>query len=212
MLKSLKKDLKLLILLSLWCVTLALLRVFITGSTAFLFMIYNLFLAWIALFLSYYLGNFLKSKSTNRILLAGIFVPWLLFLPNTFYILTDLFHLQSHQIKNLPWFNLILLLTFSLNGLFLGITSLKLVSNSLAGYLSRSKIILFEIGVLLLSSYGVYLGRYLRWNSWDILVNPVGLFVGSSQALFSPSALGMIITFFVMIWFCYYFYTDGRRE
>lgn len=214
MLKGLKKDFSILLLLSFWCIVLVFVRIYITGSNAFLFMVYNLFLAWIPVVLAVifknYIANYTQKKLSKNTIIIIIFISWLLFLPNTFYIFTDLFHIPAYPINKAPWFNLIFLLTFSLNGLFLGIVSLKIVSNSLSHLITKYKIIIFETTVLLLSSYGVYLGRYLRWNSWDILVNPVGLFVDGSQAFFNPSALGMILVFFVMLQFCYFFYTDYR--
>jgi uncharacterized membrane protein len=102
---------------------------------------------------------------------------WLLFIPNSFYILTDLFHLaDGHRDHRVPeWFDLALILSFALNGLLLGILSTGQVERLLAPEATRVGRWIFLFPVMVLNGLGVYIGRYLRYNSWDIVSNPFDL-------------------------------------
>ena len=98
---------------------------------------------------------------------------WFIFFPNAPYILTDLFHLRyTHDFP--IWYDLILILTFAWVGLFMAMISLHDFQKFLAKAFGTAT---SWIGIVLmtgLSAFGVYLGRYLRWNSWDILSDPFG--------------------------------------
>jgi uncharacterized membrane protein len=141
-----------------------------TGSIVFVFLLWNLFLAWLPVLFAL-LARRSSATPLGRWLWGGL---WLLFFPNAPYLLTDLLHLG--QIGRVPiWYDLIMLLTFALAGLFLGLASLfwlhDLVTkswNGLTGWL-------FVVAALGLSSFGVYIGRFLRWNSWDIFLSPTTL-------------------------------------
>jgi uncharacterized membrane protein len=98
----------------------------------------------------------------------------MLFIPNSFYIVTDLFHLQGS--RGVPaWFDLLLIFSFAWNALLMGLISVrqmeKLAAGLWPGY--RSPFLLYP--VMCLIALGVYLGRFLRFNSWDILVHPFSL-------------------------------------
>jgi uncharacterized membrane protein len=138
-------------------------------TRAYVFLLWNLFLAWIPFQISLSLKpNISKTKS---VILIGV---WLLFFPNALYIITDLIHLEQRQ--NIPvWYDAVLLFTVSLVGLIMAMASLYNIEIFL-----RSKIRqLFVNGAicfcLFAGSFGVYLGRFLRWNSWDIVADPFQL-------------------------------------
>ncbi|WP_022823592.1 DUF1361 domain-containing protein [Hymenobacter norwichensis] len=161
------------------------LRVFFTHQFTFVFLLWNLFLALIPFGLSTML-----SVSAGR-LQARVLLPvglvWLLFFPNAPYILTDLFHLEPRA--NVPyWYDLALILSCAWNGLMLAYASLTdmqaLVARRLGWLASWS----FVTVAMLLSSFGVYLGRYLRFNSWDIITNPLTLFFDIVSRLLHPFA------------------------
>ncbi len=138
---------------------------------------WNLFLAWIPLVSSLVAYNLDKGRPSHRQAWPVIVVCaclWLLFFPNAPYILTDLIHL--HEQDGVPlWYDLILIINFAWTGTFLGLVSLvlmqALVRNVVGGRVSW----LFVFAVLALSGFGIYLGRFPRWNSWDLLFNPAGL-------------------------------------
>ncbi len=175
-------------------VSLILMRVFYSGSFMYLFFIWNLFLAAIPLALSQYLIH-LKSRKFHWLL----FGLWILFFPNALYIITDLVHLKEKT--NIPlWFDVILFFSAAVNGLLLAFTSLYQVELFLQLKFNsrRTKFILYSC--LFISSFGVYIGRFLRWNSWDIFLNPFQFFIEIIQLFINPlqhpRTWGMTIIFF----------------
>lgn len=156
---------------SVLCLALLSYRIFQASSHHYLFLIWNLFLAWIPLFLS---GALVKLDRQNKScwLMGIIFFLWLLFFPNSPYILTDLFHLSQKQ--NIPlWYDLVLIVSFAWNGLMLGFISLFEIQKLLNKKFSSTGSWIAVIITLVLSSFGIYLGRFERWNSWDILISPL---------------------------------------
>jgi len=95
-------------------------------------------------------------------------------MPNSFYILTDLFHLQNMG-NGHPWFDLTLILSFAWNGILFGILSIRKMEMLLKAAKGKfiSGLIIFM--VMWLNAFGIYLGRFLRFNSWDVLINPFSL-------------------------------------
>lgn len=145
-------------------------RFMYTDSIVFVFLLWNLFLAWLPLFFAL-LARRNAASRLGRWLWGGL---WLLFFPNAPYLLTDLLHLgRAGQIP--IWYDMIMLFTFALAGLFLGFASLFWLQDLVAKSWNRLTGWLFVVAVLGLSSFGVYIGRFLRWNSWDILLNPTSL-------------------------------------
>lgn len=104
---------------------------------------------------------------------AGISL-WLLFFPNAPYILTDLFHLRHREGAPL-WFDLLLILSFAWTGLMLGYVSLVDIQQVVSRTYNKITGWLFAVAALMLSGFGIYLGRFERWNSWDVISNPKGL-------------------------------------
>ena len=162
----------LLIAMSLFCFGLSIARYLITDTKTFLFLNWNLFLAFIPWLLSTIWVVKGLNKQTPLVLLM---MAWLLFFPNSPYILTDLFHLQLKSAAPI-WFDLILILSFAWTGLMYGFISLMDITTLLKKYISERSTTIITVLYLFLASFGVYLGRYLRWNSWDIISNPLGLF------------------------------------
>jgi uncharacterized membrane protein len=148
-------------------------RMAYTGEITFRFLAWNLFLAFIPYCLSYSLVQ-RPSWIENRWIFAGVFIVWLLFIPNSFYILTDLFHLTSRQEAPI-WFDLILITSFAWNALLMGIVSVRHMEKIIqAMWLYRYDWV-FIFPVMWLNALGVYIGRYMRFNSWDIISNPFQL-------------------------------------
>ena len=155
-----------------------------SGSLMFVFLTWNLFLAWIPFLLAFVLSE-MNNNGTSRIKKVGVFATWLLFFPNSPYILTDLFHLRLRS--EIPlWFDLVLILSFAWNGLLLGYSSLMEIQKVLRTRLSAGIVNFFIAGLLVLCSFGIYLGRYPRYNSWDILTNPITLFSDIFNMILDP--------------------------
>lgn len=153
---------------------LLLVRMVMTGSSTFLFLIWNLFLAWIPFVISIYIlhkRHHFLAKPIAYLALAAI---WLVFLPNAPYIITDLIHLK-HRAGVPIWFDAIMLLSFALNGLQIGLFSLSHIHVTLFQVFGKKFEWLLVSGILYLTSFGVFLGRVLRWNSWDLVTNPISV-------------------------------------
>lgn len=170
-------------LASLIAITLLLLRVKITHSMYLLFLIWNLFLAIVPYFLSSSIHSnfFEKGKKIQNNIYALV---WLLFIPNTFYILTDFTHLHF---KNTFQFGLdmLILSSFSFAGFYVGLHSLHHIHQLTIAKFGNKKGNLFILTISFLSAFGIYLGRVLRFNSWDIITNPIELAYRSLYALFN---------------------------
>ncbi|WP_126653469.1 DUF1361 domain-containing protein [Chryseobacterium aureum] len=162
----------LLILMTIFCFSLSAFRYYISDTKVFFFLNWNLFLAWIPLLLSSFIRAFhIKSK----ISLIFIIIVWILFFPNSPYILTDLFHLKARNAIPI-WYDLIVILSYAWTGLICGFISLNDIEKRISDYGNRNIINGVTVLFLFMSGFGVYLGRFLRWNSWDVLNNPFGLF------------------------------------
>lgn len=159
-------------------------RIFYTETITYAFLVWNLFLAWIPFLISFALYQ-TRNRRPLVVLLAG--AVWLAFFPNAPYIVTDLIHLRSP--RNAPiWFDAILLASFAWTGLFLGLVSLRMMQSLVRRRFGAITGWCFAAVILCLSSFGVYLGRFQRWNSWDIVTNPVALFYDIADKLLDPLA------------------------
>lgn len=159
-------------------------RIIVTGYYTYLFLVWNLFLA----FVPYVVSQWLYTHSwvaANRAKLIFLVILWLSFVPNSFYIITDLFHLD--QFNSAPkWFDLLLIFSFAWNGLLLGIVSVRKTEMVLEIIIGRGFSLLIIFIVMWLNAFGIYIGRYLRYNSWDIIMQPFSLFREMFELLFHP--------------------------
>lgn len=153
-----------------WVAALFVVRVWATGSSFGLFLAWNLFLAAVPLMASTALVR-LDQQGASRWALLGLGAVWLAFLPNAPYILTDLVHLE-HRPPVPFWYDLGMLLSGAGAGLLSGYVSLSDVQGVVARRWGAARAWAASVGVLFLSAFGVYLGRELRWNSWDVLAAP----------------------------------------
>ncbi|MEO1714641.1 MAG: DUF1361 domain-containing protein [Bacteroidota bacterium] len=156
----------------------------------FAFLIWNLFLAWIPYVLSIWLARRKASWYSVGSLIG--FAVWLLFLPNAPYLLTDLIHL--HPRGNVPyWLDVCLLVTFAVAGWLLGLASLRSVHLRFWSHLPNWQQLSLVTFVLGASSYGVFVGRFLRLNSWDIFTQPLATFWSVLHPLLHPFEFGQAL-------------------
>lgn len=183
-------------------VALLVIRVVLTGSNRLTFLVWNLFLAWLPLCFAYWLARRSVKKKKPDWQDGGVALLWLVFVPNAFYLITDLIHLQSSGEVGLLY-DTALITSFVINGLLLGYTSVFIVHQWLKKYTTRTNSFLAVQTVLLLSAFAIYLGRYLRWNTWDIVINPGGLLFDVSERIVNPGSYELTfivtITFFVVL-------------
>lgn len=202
------------LLFSVVCLGLLGARIYMLRRAYFAFLVWNLLLAWIPYWLSCAMW-FIARARLSRWWLLGLGLVWLLFFPNAPYLLTDFMHLKPRG--RIPfWFDLAMLSAFSLHGLLLGLHSLRMVHALLEDILSPWGAWLSVAAVLFLSSFGIYLGRFLRWNSWDLLQAPNALFSDIFQRLLYPTAYprtyGVTLVFFLLFLCCYLLLVPGPRE
>ena len=146
-------------------------RVLFSGGTGYLFLHWNLFLA----FLPWAFSSIaiLRPKIWKYWLAKIIVIAlWLLFFPNALYILTDLFHLRYKAAMPI-WYDLILVLFFAWTGLMFGFLSLWDIERLLKKSLNNLWVKIIVTLLIFITSFGIYVGRYMRWNSWDIITEPL---------------------------------------
>ncbi|MEZ4772287.1 MAG: DUF1361 domain-containing protein [Bacteroidia bacterium] len=189
-----------------------LVRVYISGNKYFLFLSWNLFLAWIPFLIAHWVTQ--RNDRPTWITAAGI-IGWLLFFPNAPYILTDLFHLHQRHASPL-WLDLTVLLAFAWTGLWLGMSSLRKIQLAYFDQLGHIQGRIVTVCVIFLTSFGVYLGRYLRWNSWDIISNPMGLINDILMRIIHPleysRSTGFTIVFGLFLTIAYLTYIVRHQD
>jgi uncharacterized membrane protein len=171
-------------------------------SGYYYFLIYNMGLAYIPLLVAWWLTKRLQKNawlSPGNIVLT---ILWFGFLPNSFYMITDLIHVQSSIGYDLLY-NIVVVLLCAFNALVAGYISLYLIHwEFLKRFYYRYAHIAIGI-IIFLCSFAIYLGRYLRWNSWDVVFNPFGLLFDVTDSIASPSTHPDVfvttITFFLML-------------
>jgi uncharacterized membrane protein len=180
-----------LLLASAFGVALVAFRYVWSGQAGYGNLVWNLVLAWVPFVLALVVYDRVRRGSRG----LGLLVPaalWLAFLPNAPYLVTDFVLLR--EIDGMPvWFDVALLTTFAWTGLLLGFASVYLVQGAVTRLYGASAGWLAALGALGLSGLGVYLGRYLRLNSWDLLVQPGSVAGEVLDRLSSPRMVGMSI-------------------
>jgi uncharacterized membrane protein len=141
------------------------------GEASFRFLLWNLLLAWIPLVLALAVYDWYR-RGVGLALLAPAIGLWLLFLPNAPYIVTDFVHLSAADERTTLWFDAIVVSAFAWTGLLLGFASLYLIHAVVRHRFGATLGWAGVLTALALTSAGVYLGRFLGWNSWDLLVRP----------------------------------------
>lgn len=196
--------------LFLFCLVLVGARFIKTHHYSFVFLFWNLFLAWLPLFFARKL-----KASENKYLKTSNFLLSILFLPNAPYILTDLFHLKKTLIAPL-WFDLILILGFAALGLIYFILAIDLILREIEFLFPRLSEGMVKPFLFAATGYGIYLGRYLRYNSWDIVAQPVNLAAGIIRSMTSASCYketwAVTITFTVFLYLLYEIYLSFKRQ
>jgi uncharacterized membrane protein len=183
--------------LSLFAIAMIAGRAVYTRSFVHVGIAWNLFLAWIPFLLALVLYSRARPGTSGPriVALGGL---WLLFFPNAPYTVTDLEHVGSAS--GIPvLYDVLLLSAAAWAGLLLGLTSLFLVHVVARRFLGVANAWALVVGVLAASSFGIYLGRVQRWNSWDVIVRPDALLAGLADGLHTrPIALTVLLTSFLL--------------
>lgn len=180
-------------------------RVFWSDSFLHRFLMWNLFLAWIP----YICALWMASLHARRAFALFYIVPsvlWLLFFPNAAYLVTDLYNLQ-----NMPpvpfWYDISFFATLAWTGLLLAVASLQIVQRMVKesfGAIASWLVVLIVVG---LNGVGIYLGRFLRWNSWNMMTDPLAVLEDAVMPFLHPIAyrqpVAIIIVFSALLFVVY---------
>ena len=171
-------------------------RIVFTEQLRYGFLIWNLFLAWMPLVFALLAAHEYRPGARQSLKFLALGGAWFVFFPNAPYIFTDLIHL--------PWFyahfwvDMVLILICALTGLVLGFLSLYLMQSVVARAFGRLASWLFIAVVTGSSGFGIYLGRFLRFNSWDVVVQPMKVYHGVGTMLANHAAQPASLAFPVL--------------
>lgn len=171
-------------------------------SWHYAYLVWNLTLAWVPLLMALLLHVRLRHKLWSSWECIGLSLAWLLFLPNSFYLITDFIHLRDTTRVDVLY-DALTFTSFIYTGVILGYASLYVVHRQLIRRLGRVRAWWWVQAVLVLCSGAIYIGRDLRWNSWDVITNPGGLLFDVADRVQHPAAypqmLLIIVTVFVLL-------------
>ncbi len=188
-------------ILSIFCVLTITIRLLVTKSTDYTFLLWNLFLAIIP----YILSEWMRKTKLTKIKTMFLSSLWLLFLPNSPYIITDLIHLHKST-STVIWLDLLMIFSFAFTGLSIAIISMydmhKIIQKLWTNTLANCVIIL----ITFLCGYGIYLGRFLRLNSWDIFTVPLQTFKKSILSFSNELAWLVTLGFGSLLWTLFFAY------
>lgn len=185
------------------------------GAVGFRFLLWNLVLAWVPLVVALLVYDRYRAGTPLARLVPGLAL-WLVFLPNAPYIFTDFRHL-SRLTPTPLWFDGVLISAFAWTGMLLGFVSLYLV-HAVAQHRLGARVGWVGVtAVLGLVSVGVYVGRFLRWNSWDLVVRPgqrlaqVAPHLGDPLAVVKAMAATLVLTFLLGLAYLTFYTLIGSR-
>jgi uncharacterized membrane protein len=159
-------------------------RVFGTRQHDYLFLAWNLFLAWVPYAVALAIRS-LHARRVRTLLLVPLFAVWLGFLPNAPYLVTDFIHLRYRASAPL-WFDAVMLASFAWAGVGLGAASLRACSHVVRvrrGPLAAAGFIALAA---LATGFGIYLGRFVRLNTWDVATRPSTVLASVFSPLLHP--------------------------
>jgi len=176
------------------------------GHLGYTFLVKNLFLAWLPYLMSLYVLWVGRTQPQRRFRLASIWAAWLALLPNAPYIFTDLIHWRRRTEVSW-WFDLGMVLMFALAGCFCGIASLRIMHTIARRAVGEVGGWLFVVTASVLTGFGIYLGRFERWNSWWVLTKPRFVLSQLAHGLADPFShsrtIGVTLMFGAMTLACY---------
>ena len=199
------------------CIMLVVARVAYTDTGNRTGLIWNLFLAWIPFMLSYFAHAVSWRRATLYLIIPVIAFLWLIFFPNAPYMLTDLQDLSRRTSEAPLWYDVIIVVWCSWTGMLLGVISLYLMQDIIVRTFGRLAGWIFVFVISALSSFGIYIGRFVRLNSWDILQNPaettqqiLGVVIDPSRR-FAAFTISYAI-FFMFVFLLLYSFSNMLRQ
>ncbi|NIJ51854.1 DUF1361 domain-containing protein [Dyadobacter arcticus] len=180
----------------------------------FIFLAWNLFLAWIPLIFIKWVWEQESRQKLPFWLLAIYLCVWLLFFPNAPYIITDLKHLRAVP-EHMIWYDALMIFTFSVAGFLTGLYSIRIVHRLVAGRWNERLAWMVVTVSMFMSGFGVFLGRYGRWNSWDIVTQPGSLARGILKSMTDPLAIKHTFSFsfvLMLLYFAFHIFAELKQN
>jgi uncharacterized membrane protein len=208
-----------LLLSSISCIILLFTRIIITGSYRYFFLIWNLFLAWIPFLISLMMYRIYVKVHISKFFYFLIFsfsFLWLIFYPNAPYILTDLIYIVNFPAfipfpidpdfitpGTILWYDIILSSSFSFIGHFIGLVSLIIIHRIYKNLFNKFIGWIFSFTCIYLTGFGIFMGRFIRLNSWDFFTNTSMVFNKLFSGLFTAKAVLFSLYFSTFIFITY---------
>jgi uncharacterized membrane protein len=185
------------------CIALVGARVAYTESGRHLGLIWNLFLAWIPFILAYAAHAISWRRAWLFVVIPVLAFLWLIFFPNAPYMLTDLQDLARGTGGSPLWYDVIIVVWCSWTGMLLGVISLYLMQDIIHRTFGRLAGWIFVFAISAASSFGIYIGRFVRLNSWDILQDPAETALEILGIVIDPSMRLATFTFLYTFFFIF---------
>ena len=202
---------KQIIVLLIFAVILNILRIVLFGNDSFLYILWNIFLALIPYLISSILLFRIKDKKDlfKPLFIIG-FIFWFLFLPNAPYVVTDFIHLG--HIRSVPvMYDIFLLFVSASVALLMGLYSLVQMEKIFLLRFSKTTTNIIIAVIILFTSFGIYLGRFLRFNSWDLFVSHDSLFSGIWNVFILPNSINVYAYTLLFFSFIYVFFISFKN-
>jgi uncharacterized membrane protein len=187
-----------------------------TTRNAYAFLIQNLFLAWIPFGIALIAQALTRSRKLAPVVLIPCGLVWLLFFPHAPYLLTDFQHLRLYSDDPRLWFDVIMVIWFVFTGFLVGLVSLYMMHRLVRRTFGRIAGWVFVFAAALLSSVGVYIGRFFRLVSWEIFLYPSTFrneLLKPHHLLASPAGYVTLYTLFIFfIYTLLYVFGNLTRE
>ncbi len=192
---------------SVFSIFLVVARMAVSDTQRYTNLVFNLLLAWIPFILSYIAYTLAWKRAFLNFLLPITAFLWLIFFPNALYMLTDLQHLARQSSSAPLWYDVIVMVWFAWTGLLLGLVSLYLMHDIVKRRFGRTIGWFFVFVASLVSSLGVYIGRFARFNSWDILQDPGEIAVSLLGLAVDPSLRLLVFTLLFGVFYLFVYLT-----
>lgn len=196
-------------------VVLNIVRMFLFHTTSSLYMFWNIFLAFVPFFISSILYLHTTKENIIKPFFIIGFVLWLLFLPNAPYVMTDFIHLG--RVKTIPvMYDIFFFFSSAYVSLLMGLYSLRHMEKIILLKFSRRVVNIVIPIIILFASFGMYLGRFLRFNSWDLFTSHTSL-LSTIWDIFTKSnnyinVYSYTVLFFFFIYIAYVSFRSGDKN
>jgi uncharacterized membrane protein len=204
-----------LVFASLVCLGVFSVRLVLSHRLHYVNLVWNLALAWAPYVFSLMAVLLHRWKPRRWLLLLAPAGLWFIFFPNAPYILTDFYHLAARPPIPL-WFDIGLISLYAISGCFLAVASLRAMQDLVRDYFGGFLSWMFAGASIAMSAVGVYLGRFGRWNSWDLFNNPKAIIkeiaLPAINPLENPGFIGFTMLFTALMLVFYVMFVNFSRR